>query len=1105
MIRGLRGHLLAEAFLEHHAHRPQLVAAVTIRRPALASWQARAGGLGPASGLRAMCDVGADPLFAALGFEPLAHVEAIDGAIVAATKADGARLAVVVCPWSHPLDAMWRTAVAAARGRGAEWAMLFNGPSLRLVDARRVYSRRSTEIDLDAALADDRTAAVLCAVFGAQAFEGGRDGQSALRTLVDASDRFAAAVCGSLREGVLAASADVLHALVGSRTASPLTDTFEQALTIVYRILFLLFAEARGLVPVWHPVYRESYSIDALRAAAETPTGAAGLWDALRAIGRLAHAGCRAGDLRVTPFNGRLFAPSRTPLAERRHLDDEAARRAIIALSTRAASDGRGRERISYRDLGVEQLGAVYETLLDYEPRTIEPADARSGGRRRPAVVLQRGSPARKETGSFYTPQPLADYLVRRALRPLTHDASSDAILRLRILDPAMGSGAFLVAACHHLAAAYERALIAEGGVHPSDLDDDDRACIRRTIAERCLYGVDLNPTAVQLARLSLWLTTLAADRPLTFLDHRLVAGDSLVGASLAGLRTPPLVGPRRRPADVATLPLFDRGDLQHALAEALPVRFSLEGAGDTLAQVRGKERALAALGGRASAVARWKRVADLWCAGWFTAPGQGDAGRLFRDLADAVLHGRGGLPPRIADERLALAASIAERCRFLHWELEFPEVFFDADGQRRRSAGFDAVVGNPPWDMLRADTGSQGRRDESRRRVAAIVRFTRESGAYDAQSDGHVNRYQLFTERALALCRPGARIGLVLPAGLAVDRGSARLRRRLFAACDVDAIVGFDNHGAIFPVHRSVRFLLLTATAGTGTRRVACRFGERDPAALEHDGADTFYPVTIALSALERLSGPDLSIPWVVGAIDLAIAERAAALFPPIGSADGWGAEFGRELNATEDRRLFRPRGQGLPIVEGKHVAPFRAALDACARSVDPAEAAARFPDRRFDGPRLAYRDVASATNRLTLIAAVLPADCVTTHTLFCLRTALPAAAQQLLCGLLNSFVVNFLARQRVSTHVTTAIVEQLPAPRWRDAPRACAEIASLARRLARVDDDGALATLNARVAGLYQLSEAEYEHVLSTFPLVTAALRARCLRGYVTEARRR
>src|SRR5207245_8127089 len=165
----------------------------------------------------------------------------------------------------------------------------------------------------------------------------------------------------------------------------------EQALTIVYRILFLLFAEARALVPLWHPIYRESYSVETLRDTAERSPQPDGLWDALRAITRLAHAGCRAGDLRVTPFNGRLFAPSRTPLVDRRDLDDEAARRAVLALTTRPAPDRSGRERIAYRDLGVEQLGAVYETLLDYEPRA-EPQTTNGRGCRRWRIVLEPGS-----------------------------------------------------------------------------------------------------------------------------------------------------------------------------------------------------------------------------------------------------------------------------------------------------------------------------------------------------------------------------------------------------------------------------------------------------------------------------------------------------------------------------------------------------------------------------------------------------------------------------------------------------------------------------------------------------------------------------------------
>ena len=216
----------------------------------------------------------------------------------------------------------------------------------------------------------------------------------------------------------------------------------------------------------------------------------------------------------------------------------------MLALSTTAGKAGAGRARISYRDLGVEQLGAVYESVLDYRPRLVppaaRPAAARSAGRdgaagsraARADVRLEPGSGVRKATGTFYTPRALTTHLVRRTLAPLVDGASPEAILALRVVDPAMGSGAFLVAACRYLAAGYESALVADGGCHASDITDADRRLFRRLVAQRCLFGVDLNPVAAQLARLSLWLCTLAPDRPLTFLDHHLLVGDSLIGAS---------------------------------------------------------------------------------------------------------------------------------------------------------------------------------------------------------------------------------------------------------------------------------------------------------------------------------------------------------------------------------------------------------------------------------------------------------------------------------------------------------------------------------------------------------------------------------------------
>lgn len=1086
MLPGFAGHLLSETFLEALLTGTPHSKADPRAYRNLIAWRKRSWGLGPASSLRAMLNAGAEPLAAALGFAS-PTMTATRERTLAATLRDGRRvIALLVTAWGEPLDPLWREAATEAIERLAPWCLLFNGTHLRIVDAGRLFTRRYVEFDLDQTLDDPRAFAAFWTVINADS----------LQELVNASDRHASGVCRSLKAGVLAASTDVLSALTGPtlRAAGRLDEAFEQALTIVYRVIFLLFAEARALVPVWHPIYRESYSLDALRAAAERPHGAMrglqrgcriggpalGLWDALRAIARLAHAGCSAGDLKVTPFNGRLFAPARTPLADRRNLDDEAARRAVLALSTRPSADRAGHERIAYRDLGVEQLGAVYETLLDYKPE-VTPA---SPSTCRTHVVLRPGSGTRKATGTFYTPQPIAEYLVRRTLGPLVHGTEPERILQLRIVDPSMGSGAFLVAACRYLAAAYEAALIRTGGCHPSDIGDSERAAIRRTVAERCLYGVDLNPMAVQLARLSLWLTTLAGDRPLSFLDHRLQVGNSLLGAWLAVLGRAPRRQLRRVSNDRGYL-LFDELLVRDVLREVLPVRFSLESTpNDTVDQVRDKERAFAAMNARGSALKTWRRIADLWCASWF-APNHLAPTEAFSALSDWILTGRGALSPPVAATYLRAAEDISAAHRFFHWELEYPEVFFAADGARLANGGFDAVLGNPPWGMIRADSHSA--HDDSGR----ILRFTRDAGIYTAQSDGHANCYQLFGERAVALTRAGGRVGLVLPAGLATDTGSASLRRFLLTRCDIDALVGFENHRGVFPIHRSIRFLLLTGSSGRPTPGISCRFGVDDPADLESVGEEPaatipWFSVRLPSPLLEQLSGDDLTIPWFRAPIDLAIAQRAAALFPPLGSERGWSARFGRELNATEDRQIFRDPGKGLPGVEGKQIEPFAVDLAASRWSIRERDAFNRLRDGRYLRPRLAYRDVAGATNQLTLIAAILPAGSVSTHTVFCLRTPLPSGDQHLLCGLFNSFVLNYLVRLRVSTHVTTALIERLPVPTRDHAPRATREIAALARSLSRRRDSVAAARLQACVAALYQLTIDEFEYVLSTFPLV-------------------
>jgi hypothetical protein len=737
----------------------------------------------------------------------------------------------------------------------------------------------------------------------------------------------------------------------------------------------------------------------------------------------------------------------------------------------------------------VEQLGAVYEHLLDFDLEGGAGQGRRAG--RGPAILVPTGR--RKATGSFYTPRSLTEFIVRRALAPIVQDAAPERILAVRVVDPAMGSGAFLVAACRYLAGAYEQALIREGGLTAGDIGEDDRAGFRRAVAQRCLYGVDVNPMAVQLGRLSLWLATLSADRPLTFLDHHIRVGNSLVGAAIEDIVRRP--SPGGGAVRTGALPLFQDDLLQASLESAVGTRLALCGTpDDTVEQVREKERAHAWLARPDAPLARWRMAADVWCASWsgrgVEAPGRG----TFRALVDRILGSEAeALPGHVADALLARAGAAAAAGRFFHWAFEFPEVFHDDRGVRDPAAGFDAVIGNPPWEMLRDDPGAA--------RTGDLAAFVRGSGVYRVQGRGHGTLYHLFVERALQVLKRGGRAGLILPSGFAGDQSCAALRRLVLDRTAIDTFTLLENRDGVFPIHRGLKFLLLTLTHAGSTPAVPARPGLRAVEALDRvpdvgDGAGTL-PVSREL--IERISGDSLAVPEVRTAADLDIAAMVAFRVPACGSRDGWEIRFGRELNAHDDRPHFSEAGAGLPVVEGKQLAPFRVDA-AAARYRVPLAAAAKLldPSRTFRRARLGYREVASATNRLTLIAAVIPAGVVTTHTVFCLKEDLDEQAQHFLCGIFNSYVANFLIRMRVGTHVTAAIIARLAVPRPPAGDPIFGQIAGLSRGLSSARDPAALARLQALVAALYGLSHRQFAHVVGTFPLVPSHERAGALRMY-------
>jgi hypothetical protein len=253
---------------------------------------------------------------------------------------------------------------------------------------------------------------------------------------------------------------------------------------------------------------------------------------------------------------------------------------------------------------------------------------------------------------------------------------------------------------------------------------------------------------------------------------------------------------------------------------------------------------------------------------------------------------------------------------------------------------------------------------------------------------------------------------------------------------------------------------------------------------------------VALTRGFLTRLSGSDdLGVPELRNEQDLRLVERISATYPRLSGPGGWNVHFGREQNASDDRNAFEPIATTCntrPVVEGKQIEPFRVFLDRSSHQLKPG---AR--DRVARRARLAYRDVASATNRLTLIAAIIPARAVTTHTLFCLKSPLPLEAQFVLCGLLNSYIANYLIRLRVNTHVTASLMSRLPIPFIPSDDPAFGRLVSLVRELVdgnnSPEEKDAYVELQAVVARLYRLSVGDFEHVLSTFPLIADETKSR------------
>jgi len=814
----------------------------------------------------------------------------------------------------------------------------------------------------------------------------------------------------------------------------------------------------------------------------------------------------------LPPYNGGLFEDLRAPMLSRVSLPDGVLAALIDDLSREGAADVR--RYINYRDLSVQQLGAIYERLLEYEL-------ADDNG----ALGIQLNAFARRNTGSYYTPEELVRLVLRRAVGPLLEERTgvyrakaetlsgdrrpratrvmelgetdpATAFLKLRVCDPAMGSGHFLVSLVDYLAdetlaamaeaVAVARESIGEetyrsplakqietirrhiraqadthGWVVATD-QLDDKHIVRRIILKRVIYGVDLNPMAVELAKLSLWLHSFTVGAPLSFLDHHLRCGDSLFGefarpvediaAAQAAMFLAPVVA-RARNAAKGMMVVEQLTD-----ADIAEVRTSAS-------TFHGVEEATSPLGHFMDFVqaTRWlspmpKEEEQVKVA--LLAGTVGDTIDLLAGKAEP--RGKGGLVSA-AKTLLERVGRLVDERRFLHWEVAFPGVWSNWESVDP-PGGFDAVIGNPPWDRIKleevewfearvSEIAKSTRASDRRKLVAALqkkggaiardyeravwtaeaaARVARAQGSYPLLSGGDTNIYSLFVERALRLINRMGIVGLLVPSGIAADKGASVFFRSISTTGRLGALFDFENgrsghnDGPFFPdVHRSFKFsALVVGGRDRKFRAAACAFFQQDPERAERE-AFPLRPSDFDAVNPNTGTAPVFRTPRDAE-ITVGIYERLPVLVdrrtdPP---NEVWPVRYVRMLDMTNDSALFKTTGEltkggayriansgrwkkgkneWLPLYEGKMVQAFdhraasivvnevnvhRPAQPSPATDVQKRDAAWR-PEPQFwvdsdkvdfSGARWAvgFKVVTAPTNVRTMIAAAIPCAAV-------------------------------------------------------------------------------------------------------------------------------
>ncbi|MGA2452737.1 MAG: N-6 DNA methylase [Solirubrobacteraceae bacterium] len=853
------------------------------------------------------------------------------------------------------------------------WGLVSNGLRLRLVRDNIALTRQAfVEFDLEAMMTGEAYSdfVVLWLTCHQSRVEGERPDTCWLERWTKVATDQGARALDALRTGVEQAIStlgggflahpqnhQIHNALRSGELAAQ--DYYRQLLRLVYRLLFLFVAEDRDalLDPDASPRARERYltyySTRRLRRLADRRRGGPqhDLYSGLSFVmAKFASTGCRP--LGLPALGSYLWSRDAIGLladARIANLDLLSALRALAWVE-----EGSVRRAVDFRNLGAEELGSVYESLLELHPEL----------HRGTATFTLRTVTGneRRTSGTYYTPTDLITALLDSALEPVLGRAArapdpEAAILRLAVCDPACGSGHFLIAAANRIGKCL--AVVRTGDLEPSP--EAIRHAVRDVIGH-CVYGVDMNPMAVELCKVSLWVETLDPGRPLSFLDDRVVCGNSLLGATpeliAAGIPDEaykPLLGDdkefvtelrkrnareRSGQAELGDTTATVESDAQMLVASSSAITQIHD---DSLRGVHERERRFDQLL-TSPELARARLLADTWCAA-FVAPKRPGAPTITQaTMLRVAVQGASGLSSDerkvIDDERRAYG--------FHHWHVAFPAVI--------ARGGFDVVLGNPPWEhtelkereffaaraptisaapnkaareegiaRLRDDDPAQFAAYEAAKRQAdGWSHMLRSSGRYPLCGRGRTNTYAVFAELMRTIIRPEGRVGMIVPTGIATDDTTKHFFSDLVERRALVSVLSFENEALLFPqVHHATKFCLLTLTGDTYDRDPVFVFFARAVA----DVSESWRRFTLSSADIRRVNPNTGTCPIFRSRHDAEITKGIYERIPPfvvdgVEGGNPWNANLSQGLfNMSSDAGLFETQaGEGrMPLYEGK------------------------------------------------------------------------------------------------------------------------------------------------------------------------------------------